>query len=325
MRGVQMERIVVENLRTYYYTSKGVVRAVDDVSFKLGEGESMGLAGESGCGKSTLCFSLLRLVPPPGKIVGGRIIFDGEDITTLPEEEFRNKIRWRKISMIFQGALSILNPMYKVGEQLAEPLVYRQFMSRKNADTRVMEILELVGLPRDAMRRYPHELSGGMKQRAVIGMAMIMDPSFVIADEPTTALDVVIQAQIFNLLKSLQQKAKTSIMLVTHDLAAISELADRVGIMYAGKLVEFGSLSQVYEDPRHPYTQKLLRATPSLRTRVDKLDFIPGTPPDLIKTPKGCRFHPRCPLAGAACSEREPVEVEVEGGHRVACWLHVRR
>lgn len=320
-----MERIVVENLRTYYYTSKGVVRAVDDVSFKLGEGESMGLAGESGCGKSTLCFSLLRLVPPPGKIVGGRIIFDGEDITTLPEEEFRNKIRWRKISMIFQGALSILNPMYKVGEQLAEPLVYRQFMSRKNADTRVMEILELVGLPRDAMRRYPHELSGGMKQRAVIGMAMIMDPSFVIADEPTTALDVVIQAQIFNLLKSLQQKAKTSIMLVTHDLAAISELADRVGIMYAGKLVEFGSLSQVYEDPRHPYTQKLLRATPSLRTRVDKLDFIPGTPPDLIKTPKGCRFHPRCPLAGAACSEREPVEVEVEGGHRVACWLHVRR
>jgi len=321
----QMERLVVENLRTYYYTPKGVVRAVDDVSFKLEEGESMGLAGESGCGKSTLCFSLLRLVPPPGKIVEGRIIFNGENITTLPEEKFRDEIRWRKISMIFQGALSILNPMYKVGEQLAEPLVYRQSMSKENAAARVKEILESVGLPCDAVGRYPHELSGGMKQRAVIGMAMIMDPSFVIADEPTTALDVVIQAQIFNLLKSLQQKAKISIMLVTHDLAAISELADRVGIMYAGKLVEFGFLSQVYEDPRHPYTQKLLKATPSLRTKVDKLDFIPGTPPDLIKTPKGCRFHPRCPLAKAACSEREPAEVEVERGHRVACWLHVRR
>ena len=321
--GVKMDQLIVENLKTYYYTRKGVVKAVDDVSFKLGEGESMGLAGESGCGKTTLGFSLLRIVPPPGRIVDGRILFNGQDIVTIPEERFREEMMWTKISMIFQSALNILNPMYKIGTQLAEPLIYHQSLSKEDAAKEVAHVLKSVGLSSDIMERYPHELSGGMKQRAVIGMAMIMNPTLVIADEPTTALDVVIQAQILNLLKSLQEKRRVSIILITHDLGAISELADKVGIMYAGKLVEFGSLNQVYENPLHPYTQKLKRATPMLRIRTDKLDFIPGTPPDLTNPPEGCRFHPRCQFATSACSKKEPKEVELERGHHVACVLYV--
>jgi len=317
-----MDRLKVEKLRTYYYTQKGVVKAVDDVSFKLSEGESMGLAGESGCGKSTLGFSLLRIVPPPGRIVEGRILLDEQDVITLPEEKFREEIRWTKVSMIFQSAMNILNPMYKIGTQLAEPLVYRRSLSKENAIKEVSRVLEWVGLTPKLMERYPHELSGGMKQRAVIAMAMIMNPTLVIADEPTTALDVVIQAQILNLLKSLQKSMRVSIILITHDLGIISELADKVGIMYAGKLVESGSLNQVYENPLHPYTQKLKKATPTLRIRADKLDFISGVPPDLINPPKGCRFHPRCEFATTKCSRKEPKEVEPEKGHLIACQLY---
>ena len=318
-----MDRLVVENLKTFYYTRGGVVKAVDDVSFKLDEVESMGLAGESGCGKSTLGFSLLRIVPPPGRIVEGRILLDERNVITLPEEKFREEIRWTKVSMIFQGAMNILNPIYKIGTQLAEPLIYHRSLSKEDAIEEVERVLKSVGLAPDVMERYPHELSGGMKQRAVIAMAMIMNPTLVIADEPTTALDVVIQAQILNLLKSLQEKRKVSIILITHDLGVISELTDKVGIMYAGKLVELGSLNQVYENPLHPYTQKLKRATPMLRIKAGKLDFIPGIPPDLVNPPKGCRFHPRCEFATPACSKEEPKEVELERGHRVACRLYV--
>lgn len=314
--------LVVENLKTYYFTRKGVVRAVDGVSFRLGEGESMGLAGESGCGKSTLGFSLLRMIPPPGRIVGGRIIFEGENITGLPEEVFREKVRWVKISMVFQSAMNILNPVYRVGDQIAEPLVYRMGIPKEKAMEEVARVLRSVGLAPDVLKRYPHELSGGMKQRVVIGMAIIMNPTLVIADEPTTALDVITQVQIINLLKSLQKERKISIILITHDLGIMSELVDKIGIMYAGKIVEFGSLDQVYRKPLHPYTQKLIKATPTLRAKVSKLDFIPGAPPDLIAPPKGCRFHPRCDFATAVCFEKEPEEFEIEGGHYVSCWLY---
>lgn len=314
--------LVVENLKTYYFTQKGIVKAVDGVSFRLGRGESMGLAGESGCGKSTLGFSLLRIVPPPGRIVDGRIIFEGEDITKLPEEAFRERVRWVKISMIFQSAMNILNPIYKVGDQVVEPLVYRKAMPREAAMEAAARVLKSVGLAPDVLKRYPHELSGGMKQRVVIGMAMIMNPTLVIADEPTTALDVVTQVQIINLLKSLQMERKISIILITHDLGIMSELVDKVGIMYAGKIVEFGSLDQVYKRPLHPYTQKLIGATPTLKIKVNRLSFIPGAPPDLINPPKGCRFHPRCQFAKTICFEKEPKEFEPEGGHYVSCWLY---
>lgn len=314
--------LVVENLKTYYYVQGGVVRAVDGVSFKISEGESLGLAGESGCGKSTLGFSILRMVPPPGRIVDGKIIFMGQDITALPEEVFREEIRWTKISMIFQGALNILNPVYKIGSQLAEPLIYRRSMSKKDAMEEVVRVLKSVGLTPDILDRYPHELSGGMKQRVIIGMAIIMNPTLVIADEPTTALDVITQAQIVNLLKMLQRERGISIILITHDLGVMSELVDKIGIMYAGKIVEFGSLDQVYRNPLHPYTQKLIMATPTLRSSIKKIDFIPGSPPDLINPPAGCRFHPRCQFFMPICREKEPPEIELERGHSVACWLY---
>ncbi|WP_457742806.1 ABC transporter ATP-binding protein [Thermococcus sp.] len=311
----------VKNLKMYYFTSKGVVKAVDDITFNLKKGEVLGLAGESGCGKSSLGFTLLGMPTPPGKIVSGSIKIDGREIVGLPEEVLRKEIRWEKISMIFQGAMNALNPVYTVGYQLTEPLIYHKGMSYEEALDRAQKYLELVGLDPEIVYRYPHELSGGMKQRVIIAMALLMEPTVVIADEPTTALDVVVQAQIINLMKRLKKELGLSMIFITHDLSILAEISDRVAIMYAGKIVEIGDSEKIYYEPAHPYTQKLLAAIPRLHEDVERLEFIPGQPPNLINPPKGCRFHPRCPYAMDVCKEQTPELKEIDKDHYAACWL----
>jgi peptide/nickel transport system ATP-binding protein len=267
----------------------------------------------------------MNLVPPPGRIVSGSIILDGVDVAKLSESELRSKIRWRKVSMVFQGAMNALTPVYTIGYQIAEPLIQHLGMTKREAMERAAELLEMVGLHRTMLNRYPHELSGGQKQRVVIATALALEPPLVIADEPTTALDVVVQAQILNLLKKLKREKNMSIILISHDLSVIAELADRIGIMYAGKLVEIGTAEQIFKNPQHPYTRLLLKSIPRLRGPVDKLEYIPGTPPDLRRPPPGCRFYPRCPMRMDVCNEEEPPVIEVEKGHYVACWLHAKR
>ncbi len=315
----------VRNLHTYFYTIKGVVRAVDNVSFSLRKGEVLGIAGESGCGKSTTAYSIIRLVPPPGRIVKGEIYFEGKDVLKMSKEEFRTKIRWKKISMVFQGAMNALNPVHKVGDQIAEVLVLHENMTKKEAYEKVQELLQMVGIDPRRANSYPHELSGGMKQRVLIAMALALNPPLVIADEPTTALDVVVQAQIMNLLKRLQKEHGMSIILITHDLSLIAEIANKVAIMYAGKIVELGSAEQIYYNPHHPYTRGLLASIPRIKGEISKLEWIPGVPPDLRNPPLGCRFHPRCKYKFAPCDKEEPPLVEVEPGHYVACWLYAKR
>jgi peptide/nickel transport system ATP-binding protein len=314
--------LVVRNLKTYFYTLRGVVKAVDDVSFEVYRGESLGLAGESGCGKSTLASSLIRLVPPPGKIAGGSIIFEGEDITKMPEEDFRRLVRWRGISMIFQGAMNVLNPVVTIGDQIAEVFMVHKGYTKREGLEEAKKLLQMVGIDPRRIKSYPFELSGGMKQRAVIAMALALSPPFVIADEPTTALDVVVQAQILNLMKRLKSELRTSIMLISHDLSIIAEVADKIAIMYGGKIVEYGPSDSVYNNPRHPYTRALLGSIPRLRGEIRDLTWIPGTPPDLIAPPPGCRFHPRCPHVMDRCRREEPPMVEVDKNHYVACWLY---
>jgi peptide/nickel transport system ATP-binding protein len=318
-----MSRNVLEvrNLKMYYFTSKGVVKAVDNISFDLKKGEVLGLAGESGCGKSSLGFTLLGMPTPPGKIVDGSIKIDGREIVGLPEDVLRREVRWQKISMIFQGAMNALNPVYTVGYQMIEPLVYHKGMSQEEALDRAQKYLELVGLDPEIVYRYPHELSGGMKQRVVIAMALLMEPSVVIADEPTTALDVIVQAQIINLMKRLKRELNLSMIFITHDLSILAEISDKVAIMYAGKIIEIGDSEKIYYEPAHPYTQKLLAAIPRLHEDVDRLEFIPGQPPNLINPPRGCRFHPRCPYAMDVCREEEPELKEIDRDHYAACWL----
>ncbi len=315
----------VKNLKTYFYTTKGVVKAVDGVSFKLNKGEVLGIAGESGCGKSTTAYSLIRLVPPPGKIVDGQLIFEGRDILKLSEEDFRKQIRWKKISMVFQGAMNALNPVYTIGDQIAEVLMLHKHMTKEEAMKEVYKLLEMVGIDPKRAKSYPHELSGGMKQRVVIAMALALRPPLVIADEPTTALDVVVQAQIMNLLKRLQREHQMSIILITHDLSLIAEMAEKVAIMYAGKIVEYGTAEQVFLNPQHPYTRGLLASIPRLTGDIHKLEFIPGVPPDLSNPPPGCRFAPRCKFKFEPCDKEEPPVIEVEPGHYVSCWLHAKK
>ncbi|MEB3758876.1 MAG: ABC transporter ATP-binding protein, partial [Desulfurococcales archaeon] len=271
--------------------------------------------------KSTLAWSIIGLVPPPGRIVDGSIIIDGVDITKMSEAEIREKVRWKKVSMIFQGAMNALNPVYKIREQVAEPMILAGY-SEQEAYKRVDELLEAVGLTPAVGDRYPHELSGGMKQRVVIAMALTLEPDLVIADEPTTALDVVVQAQILNLLKELQRKKKRSIIIISHDLGAVTELAEKIAVMYAGKIVEFGTAEQVFNNPLHPYTQALIRAIPRLTGPVTKLEYIPGAPPDLRFPPPGCRFAPRCSKVMDICHKEEPPMKELEKGHFVACHLY---
>lgn len=312
----------VENLKMYYHTSRGAVRAIDDISFNMYPGETIGLVGESGCGKTSLGTSLIRLPTPPGSYEGGRILINGADIIPMTDRDVRKNIRWEQIAMVFQGAMNCLTPVYTIGRQMMETLQEHRTMDKQAAEELIREYLNQVGLPAEVMNRYPHELSGGMKQRVVIATALFLRPRLVILDEPTTALDVIVQAQIINLLKKLKQQFELSFIFITHDLALEAEVSERLCVMYAGKIVELGTNEQIYGDhgPAHPYTEKLLLATPRLHREVDDLQYIPGTPPDLINPPKGCRFHPRCHYVTEQCREEEPPLVEIERGHYAACW-----
>ena len=316
-----MPLLEVEGLRTYYFTRAGPVRAVDNVSFYVEKGEVFGLAGESGCGKTTAGLSILRLLPPYGRIVGGRIVFDGRDILKVRESEFRRKYRWKRISMVFQGAMNALNPVFRVGDQIAEAIMLHEKVTKEEAMRRVKELFEKVGIEPSRVNNYPHEFSGGMRQRAMIALALACNPELVIADEPTTALDVIIQGQILDLLKKLKDEYDLSVILITHDLSVIAEMCERVGIMYAGKLVECADVRSIFKEPLHPYTQGLISAIPSLTGPKTRLRSIPGAPPDLLNPPSGCRFHPRCPLATERCRREEPEYVEIRKGHWVACHM----
>jgi peptide/nickel transport system ATP-binding protein len=315
------EILRVEELRVYYSTPKGYVRAVDDVSFSLHRGESLAVVGESGSGKTTLGLTLMRALPRNANIVSGRIFLNDEDTLSLSAEEFRKKYSWSVISMVFQGAMNSLNPVLKVGEQVAEPLIYKGGLTREEAKKVAEEFIELVGMPREFYNRYPHELSGGMRQRIVIAMALVMKPQILILDEPTSALDVTIQAQIINLVKDLIDSLKLSVVFITHDVALASDVSDRIAVMYGGQIVELGLLEQVLGDyPIHPYTEKLLASLP--RLRGDNVpEFIPGRPPDLASPPPGCRFHPRCPYAFDKCRVEDPPLFRQDSGHLVKCWL----
>jgi len=314
--------LVVKDLRTHFKLDSGWVRAVDGVSFRLNDGEAMGIAGESGCGKTTTALSLVRLLPSNARIrKGSSIELFGIDLVPKTEDQLR-RYRWREISIVFQGAMSALNPVRRVGEQIAEPIEFRLGEPKERARRRAAELLELVGIPRKRAEAYPHELSGGMRQRVMIAMALACDPAIVIGDEPTTALDVMVQAQILKLLEQLRQELGLSLILITHDLSVIAETCDRTLVMYAGRVAEEGPVRKIFSAPRHPYTSKLLGAFPSIQADRRTLDTIPGQLPDLRDPPSGCRFHPRCPAAMAVCKEIVPPEVLFPDGVRVACHLH---
>ena len=314
--------LVVEDLRTYFRLESGWVKAVDGVSFRLNSGEALGIAGESGCGKTTTALSLVRLLPSNARIrKGSSIKLFGIDLVPKTEDQLR-RYRWREVSIVFQGAMNALNPVRRVGEQIAEPIEIRLGASKEDARRRAGELLELVGIPRKRAAAYPHELSGGMRQRVMIAMALACNPSVVIGDEPTTALDVMVQAQILELLERLRAELGLSLILITHDLSVIAETCDRTLVMYAGKVAEEGPVKRIFTAPRHPYTSKLLGSFPSIQADRRTLDTIPGLPPDLRDPPSGCRFHPRCPVAMAICKEVVPPEVLFPDGVRVACHLH---
>jgi peptide/nickel transport system ATP-binding protein len=313
--------LVVEDLKTHFKLDSGWVRAVDGVSFRLNHGEALGLAGESGCGKTTTALSLVRLLPANARIKSGKVELFGIDLVPKSENALR-RYRWREISIVFQGAMNALNPVWRIGDQIAEPIEIRLGESRERARRRAAELLELVGIPRGRAASYPHELSGGMRQRAMIAMALACDPAVVIGDEPTTALDVMVQAQILELLERLRRELGLSLILITHDLSVIAETCDRTLIMYAGRVAEEGPVSKIFTAPRHPYTRKLLGAFPNIRTDQRTLETIPGSPPDLRNPPAGCRFHPRCPAVMDVCREVVPPEVVFPDGVRVACHLH---
>lgn len=311
----------VDELATHYLTSDGEVMALDDASFTLERGESIGIAGESGCGKSTLAFSILKQVQPPGEIMEGSINLDGIEVTELSEKEARRQIRWNKVSMVFQGAMEIMTPVYTVGQQMKEPLKYHKGIEGEEARDICEEYLELVNLESNIFDRYPHELSGGQKQRVIIATALLLEPNLVILDEPTTALDVVVEARIMNDLKRLKRELDISMMFITHDLSILAEVSDKLAIMYAGWIVELGSARDIYHDPKHPYTEKLMAAIPDIRTDIDRLEYIPGVPPNLENPPSGCRFHPRCHKAMEVCRELEPENYDVDGV-QVKCHLY---
>ena len=308
----------VKNLKTYYFTDEGVARSVDDISFTLDKGEVLGLAGESGCGKSTAVRSLIRLVPTPGKIVGGSILFKGEDLLKKSEEEMR-KVNWKGISMVFQAAMNAFDPLYSIVYQITEAIVCHESKSKKDAVKKAEELLEMVGINQKRGKSYPHEFSGGMLQRALIAMALSCNPEILIMDEPTTALDVITQAKLFVDMERLHERTDVAMILVTHDLALIASLCNKVAIMYAGQIVEYAGGDQFFRKPIHPYSQLLLRAFPSLHDKKTELGFIPGTPPNLLTPPSGCRFRERCPLATELCTREMPRLTKICGGHEVAC------
>jgi peptide/nickel transport system ATP-binding protein len=317
--------LAVDDLRVHLFTNRGVVRAVDGVGFALSAGESLGIVGESGCGKTMTALSLMRLIPsPPARIVSGHIMFDGEDIASLDDARLR-ALRGNAMAMIYQDPMTTLNPVFSVGEQIAEAVRLHRDPSRAAALARAVEMLELVGIPDPARcaQSYPHQLSGGMRQRAVIAMALACHPKLLIADEPTTALDVTIQAQILDLMRRLQRELGTAIILITHDLGVIADLVDTVVVMYAGKVVERAPVKHLFAMPRHPYTKGLLHSVPSLETREQRMRTIDGTVPAAFAMPSGCRFHPRCAIARDVCRTEEPPLVPDGVGGEAACWALV--
>ena len=314
-----MPLLEARNLSTHYRTPFGEVRAVDDVSFDLEKGQALGIAGESGCGKTTTALSIMRLLPPTASIVSGEILLEGNNLLSMDDASFRKEVRWKRVSFIFQGAMNALNPLLKVGYQVAEPIMFHEGLGRDEALNRARDLLKMVGISASRADSYPFEFSGGMKQRAVIAMALACNPQIVIADEPTTALDVIVSRQIIDLLSDLQKHLKLSLILITHDLSVIAQLCDKLVVMYGGKIVEVSDIFTAYEDPKHPYTRALLSAFPSLVKTRKRASEIPGSPPGLINPPSGCRFHPRCPYAKERCSFEEPKLRRLGENQFVAC------
>ncbi len=318
----------IENLSTHFETARGSVKAVDGVDLRLNEGDTLGIVGESGCGKTVLALSILRLVPrPPGRIVSGRILFEGQDLLALSEEQMR-RVRGKRISMIFQEPMTSLNPVFRIGDQVAETLRLHEGLSARDAHERAVEMLRLVGIPapEQRVRDYPHQMSGGMRQRVMIAMALSCRPRLMLADEPTTALDVTIQAQILDLIQGLKQEVGTSVILITHDLGVIAEAAQHAAVMYAGWVVEQGPVGTIFSTPLHPYTVGLMHSIPRIgqgHGGDGYLSVIPGTIPDLLELPSGCKFRDRCSRAMPVCAERQPELVEKTPGHFVRCWLWV--
>ncbi len=313
----------IKNLKTYFFTHEGTVKAVDGVSFKINLGETLGIVGESGSGKSVTALSVMKLIPhPPGKIVNGEIYFEGKDILKLDDKEVR-KIRGKKISMIFQEPMTSLDPVFTIGHEIGEAIQLHQGLSKEEARKKSIEILKIVGIP-DVEKRidnYPHELSGGMRQRVMIAMALSCNPTLLIADEPTTALDVTIQAQILRLINELKDKFGASVMLITHDLGVIAEMCDNVAVMYAGHIVEYTDVYTLFSNPLHPYTKGLSKSIPRMNVETEHLDAIPGIVPNLLDLPSGCPFHPRCDFSFKRCVEEMPELIEIENSHLVQCHL----
>lgn len=314
----------IKDLRINFYTYRGIVKALNGVNLKIYQGEFFGLVGETGCGKSVTASGVLNLVQNPGKIERGEIIFKGRDLLKMSKEEIREKIRGKEITMIMQYPVSALNPVMNNGDQIAEGLIANKNMSKREAKKRVIELLREVNIPEPEkiVRQYPHQLSGGMAQRVMIAMMLSTEPSLLIADEPTTALDVSIQAQVLSLLKDLISKHKATVLLITHDLSVVAETCDRVGVMYAGDMVEVGEVDQIINNPQHPYTKGLINAIPS--DRRNELVEIRGSVPDLVNPPSGCRFHPRCDYVRDLCKNEKPKALQVEKDHIVACFLYER-
>jgi oligopeptide/dipeptide ABC transporter ATP-binding protein len=314
----------VHGLSTYYFIPIGVVKAVDGIDFSISGSEIVGVAGETGCGKSTAAMSILRLVKPPGKIVAGKVSFKDVNLLELSEPKMR-KLRWDEISVVFQQSMYTLNPMLRIEDQMIEALMIHSDIGKEASKAKAAQLLTSVGIEASRIRSFPHELSGGMKQRVLIAMSLICDPELVILDEPTTALDVVIQHRIIKLIRNLKESLGLSVMWITHDLSVLAENSDRIIIMYAGKIVEKGKTSEVLAHPRHPYTKALLDAVPTLAKRGRELVSIPGSPPDLISPPKGCRYAPRCPFATDICEAAPPREESVSSSHSVEChhWREI--
>ena len=310
-----MSFISIENLTTRYNTSKGLVHALEDVTFAIDKGESIGIAGESACGKSTLGLSIIQMISN-GKIYSGKIQFDGKSLLDVPEDEFNKTIRWKEISMVFQGAMNSLDPVFSIQQQFEEVLKQHNFEG--DSKQSILQSLNSVNLDESVLKKFPHELSGGMKQRVVIAMALILKPKFVIADEPTTALDVLIQAQIVNLFKKLKKDGQ-SFMIISHDLAVLSEVAEKIGIMYGGQMIEFGTSEEIFLEPKHPYTKGLLESIPVL-SKNTKPKFIPGIPPNLVNPSDGCKFYDRCPESMEKC-KKDPPKIKTKTGY-VSCWLY---
>ena len=311
----------IQNLDVRFPINIGTVRAVDDVSWELRQGEVMGLVGESGCGKSTLGFSILRLLRPPGMITNGQILYHGDDIVQMTEKEILG-LRGRKIAMIFQDPLTSLNPLFRIDQHFLEAMfTHEKGLKKREAYERAEKMLESLGISPDRLLEYPHQLSGGMRQRIMIGLGLILEPDLLIADEPTTALDVIVEAQFLDLLADLQKTFNLTIILITHNLGNVAQLADRITVMYGGNIVEVAEAQSIFDNPLHPYTQGLLASIPNIKLEQPKLQTMPGSPPDLVNPPAGCVFHPRCPKAMNKCKTKKP-DIKTENGHLVSCWLY---